>query len=336
MKVGIPRGLMYYKYFPFWKTLLEDLGNQVVVSPKTDVKVLKDGTDSCVDDICVAVKVFFGHVLALKDGVDYIMIPRLVSVERGKGQTFTCPKFIALPDMIRHNFSGLPQLLEFTVDLQNQPLWISVFKLCSNFSRNPLKIWSAYRHALETQEKYERLLRYGFSPDEAVERLEVPEEEARMEAERLREKNDLCIAVLSHPYLIYDEFISQNLRSTLRKMNARMLAPAMLEADIIKAELACYDELAWSYEKDLVGAGSHFLKSKEVDGIIFIICFACGPDSITTEIILREVREQCDNPIMPLVIDEHTGTAGLHTRIEAFVDMVKRQKSHQPGKVEGT
>ncbi len=329
MKVGIPRGLMYYKYFPFWKTLLEDLQNQVVVSPKTDAKVLKDGVESCVDDICVAVKIFFGHVLALKNQVDYIMVPRLVSVEKGESQTFTCPKFIALPDMIRHNFTELPSLLEFTVDLQNRPLWMSVFKLCSNFSRNPMRIWNAYRHALESQKKYEKLLRYGFSPDEAVERLEVPEEEAKLESEKLRKKSDLCIAVLSHPYLIYDEFLSQNLQGTLRKMNARMLVPAMLEADIIKAELACYDELSWSYEKDLVGAGSHFLKSKEVDGIIFLICFACGPDSITTEIILREVREQCDNPIMPLVIDEHTGTVGMHTRVEAFVDMVRRQKSHR-------
>ena len=30
---------------------------------------------------------------------------------------------------------------------------------------------------------------------------------------------------------------------------------------------------------------------------------------------------------MPLVIDEHSGTAGMHTRVEAFVDMVKRRKT---------
>ncbi len=110
-------------------------------------------------------------------------------------------------------------------------------------------------------------------------------------------------------------------------MGARVLTPPMLEAGGIEKEAARYESLSWSYEKDLVGAGSHFLKSPEVDGIIFLVSFACGPDSLVAEIILREVRECSDNPITMLVIDEHTGVAGLHTRVEAFVDMVRRHKA---------
>jgi predicted nucleotide-binding protein (sugar kinase/HSP70/actin superfamily) len=322
MKVGIPRGLMFYKYFPFWKTLLEDLGNQIVVSPRTSRRILEAGVDACVDDLCVAVKIFFGHVLALKGQVDCLMVPRLVSVEKNKHDTFTCPKLIALPDMASA-LPDLPEIMELVVDVQRRPLWFGVARFALNFTRNPLRIRRAYRRGCVAQESYEALLRKGWSPEEALERLE----HGRLEESALQDAGaDLCIAILSHPYLIYDEFLNQDLQGLLRGMGARVVTPPMLEADLIAREAARYEALSWSYEKDLVGAGSHFLKDPEVDGIVFLISFACGPDSIVTEIILREVREQSDNPLMTLVIDEHTGMAGLHTRVEAFVDMVRRRK----------
>jgi predicted nucleotide-binding protein (sugar kinase/HSP70/actin superfamily) len=37
-------------------------------------------------------------------------------------------------------------------------------------------------------------------------------------------------------------------------------------------------------------------------------------------------KEYPDIPFMSVTIDEHTGDAGVSTRLEAFVDMVKRKK----------
>ncbi len=330
MKIGIPRGLMYYKYFPFWKTLLEGLGNEVVVSPHTSRRIQEVGVESCVDDICVAVKIFCGHVLALREQVDCVMIPRLVSVEKNGHDTFTCPKLIALPDIARHALDGIPRIVELVVDVQHRPLWSSVARFAAKFTWNPLAVRRAYLHALDVQDRYDGLLQRGFAPEDAIEHLDSPSGSATAswgaEPENL---SGPCIALLSHPYLIFDDWVNQDLRGTLRRMGARVLTPAMLEAGLIEREAARYESLSWTYERDLVGAGSYFLKHPEVDGIIFLISFACGPDSLVAEIVMREVRRKGDNPIMPLVIDEHSGTAGLHTRIEAFVDMVKRRKALQ-------
>ncbi len=325
MKIGIPRGLMYYKYFPFWKTLLEDLDNEVVVSPHTSRSILEAGADSCVDDICVAVKIFCGHVLALREQADCVMIPRLVSVEKNGHDSFTCPKLIALPDLARYSLEGVPDIVELVVDVQKRPLWNSVARFAGNFTWNPLAIRRAYLHALDVQERYDRLLYQGFAPEEAMTRLDPSSGNGR-DAGVPQEPRDLCIALLSHPYLIFDDWLNQGLRGTLQRMGVRVVTPAMLDASLIQREASRYEALSWSYERDLVGAGSYFLKHPEVDGVIFLISFACGPDSLVTEIVLREVRRKGDNPIMPLVIDEHTGTAGLYTRIEAFVDLVKRRK----------
>ena len=63
-----------------------------------------------------------------------------------------------------------------------------------------------------------------------------------------------------------------------------------------------------------------FLREKQVNGIIYISSFACGIDSVVVELIKDKIDEF---PFMILKIDEHTGEAGLDTRVEAFADMLK-------------
>ena len=45
--------------------------------------------------------------------------------------------------------------------------------------------------------------------------------------------------------------------------------------------------------------------------------------------ILTKVSREEDIPVMTLVLDEQTGKAGYQTRIEAFIDLVKRKKMRQ-------
>ena len=59
--------------------------------------------------------------------------------------------------------------------------------------------------------------------------------------------------------------------------------------------------------------------------MIFICSFCCGPDSLIDEIITRDARK-INLPYICLVLDEHSGQAGVITRIEAFVDMIIRKK----------
>jgi len=64
---------------------------------------------------------------------------------------------------------------------------------------------------------------------------------------------------------------------------------------------------------------------KTVNGIIQLIVFSCGPDSIASEIAIRFARKNTNVPLLQLVFDELTGEAGVKTRIEAFIDMVNRR-----------
>lgn len=62
IKIGFPRGLLYYDYFPFWNEYLNNIDLELVVSPKTNKDILNAGITSCVDEACLPVKIYHGHV----------------------------------------------------------------------------------------------------------------------------------------------------------------------------------------------------------------------------------------------------------------------------------
>ena len=96
MRIGVPRALLYYQYYPMWKTFFEHLGAEVVVSSPTTREMFTSGCSRVIADICLPVKVFCGHVLSLVDNCDYVFIPSICSVEE---KVYSCPKFIGLPDL---------------------------------------------------------------------------------------------------------------------------------------------------------------------------------------------------------------------------------------------
>jgi len=64
-RIGIPRGLFYYQYFPLWDVFFKELGAEVVLSGTTNKKIFNDGVMVCNDQTCIPVKTFFGHVCHL-------------------------------------------------------------------------------------------------------------------------------------------------------------------------------------------------------------------------------------------------------------------------------
>ena len=94
------------------------------------------------------------------------------------------------------------------------------------------------------------------------------------------------------------------------------------EPVIINKKLLNY----WRHEEEILQAVRYFLtKGKnEIDGVIFLISFACGPDSLISELIMLDLKT-VRIPYLAIIIDEHSGDAGLLTRIESFTDMIKRK-----------
>ncbi|KUK34486.1 MAG: putative protein-like protein [Caldanaerobacter subterraneus] len=320
--VGIPKGLLYYDFYPMWKTFFEGVGSKVVASQDTNKKILDEGVKNCVEDACLPVKTYVGHVINLKEkNVDYIFIPRVVSVERKK---YLCSKFLGLPDFIKSLIGDLPPIIDIEInyyknnDKFTQNEFIKIGRMFGKTKDQSLK---AYFKATHQQKKFESLLKEGLTNLEA---LKVWEGKNLVKEES---NYDLKIAVIAHPYDIMDEYISMGIIEKLKNMGAQVYTMEMLERDLILEGVSMLSkEMFWNYERDILGAGLYFLKQKNVDGVIMVSAFGCGPNSMTEELLERIYKREKEVPFMLITIDEHSGEAGIMTRLEAFTDLLRFNK----------
>ncbi len=333
LTVGIPRTLLYYSFYPLWRRFLEELGARVVVSAPTTKETLDAGVEAAVTDACVPIKIMHGHVKELVQRVDYLFLPRVVCTN---GRTVYCPKFLGLPDMIRSSVSRLPRLIDVRVDLRRGRAEASkvALRVGRLFTNQTGRIRSAYQVALAELGRYSRLLRDGMDPEAAMDlaRRGVGESAGRGlagvgEPPAVAEAA-LHLAVIGYPYVLHDPFLNLNLLEKLRHLGATPLTSQMVSASELEVQRAkLRKDLFWTYSDEAVSAAYHYLERPDkVDGLIHLTAFGCGPDSMVDKMIELRARELGAVPFMSLMIDEHTGEAGLNTRLEAFTDMLRRRR----------
>ena len=331
IRIGIPRALLYYQYYPMWQTFFAELGAEAVVSPPTTGTMLTSGSSRVVADTCLPVKIFLGHVLSLVERCDYLFVPAIRSVKR---QVYNCSKFLGLPDMTRAVIPESPPILDIEIDINKgkHDLYQTIYRLGRHFTWSPFKIRQAGKAAWQAHLDYRRLMSdSGLTPPQAIERMFSPPGEPPKTPATGSTSAQATIALIGHPYLLYDEYINHRLIHRLERANNRVLTPEMLtteEADLAVTRLVGRDY--WTYEAEVVGAGEHYLRS-ESDGVIGIIAFGCGPDSVMMDMVHRQATRLRATPFMSLTLDEHTAEAGIATRLEAFLDMIHiRQRREVP------
>jgi len=72
MKIGIPRALIYWKRPYFWENFFENLGFEVLLSPKTNKEIVEVGVKISDPETCFSNKVYFGHLKWLEGKCDLI------------------------------------------------------------------------------------------------------------------------------------------------------------------------------------------------------------------------------------------------------------------------
>ena len=122
IKIGIPRGLYYYKYNILWKEFFKELGCDIIVSPETNFEILENGKKYSASEMCLSLKIYIGHVFYLKDKVDYVLVPRIVCE---KINSESCTNFIALYDIINNTFDV--NILNYNVDERKRKTEESAF-----------------------------------------------------------------------------------------------------------------------------------------------------------------------------------------------------------------
>jgi len=131
------------------------------------------------------------------------------------------------------------------------------------------------------------------------------------------------VALVGHPYNIYDNFTNMNLAAKLDKLGVSVETMEFTQDFLINMEINnLYKRPFWTFARENYGFAVNAVKERRVNGIIYISSFNCGTDSIIIELIKDKIG---NFPFLTLKVDEHTGEAGIDTRIEAFTDMLERR-----------
>jgi predicted nucleotide-binding protein (sugar kinase/HSP70/actin superfamily) len=325
IKIGIPYALYFYEYYPLWKEFLTRLGAEVILSQPTNKKILDLGIRSALSEVCLPVKIFYGHVLSLTEQADYILIPRMVCIEKG---AFFCPKMIGLPDMVKSSLTSLcPQVAPVIDVRQPYGTWKnSLMQVGQLITDNTIDISRAFSASWENFQKnyLSHLLAINLHHKDSTRKntQEVPGQ---------YKKIPVNIAVLGHDYLIHDSYINLDLINKLKKMNVNVLTPEMVHPNMIRKQLKkLYKPIFWSLSRRVVGAAFYYFENS-VEGMIHLTSFECGEDSMVGELIHHQSQQYPGIAYTEFVFDEHTGEAGINTRIEAFLDMIRRKKRYEIG-----
>ena len=296
--VGLPKGLLYYKYKDLWINFFNELGITTIISDDTNKTILENGINKAVDETCLSLKIFLGHVDNLKNKVNYVLIPRIVSLKKKEK---LCTNFSALYDIVNNifNINILYYNVDVDKDIDEKKAFIDLGKQLG-ISRQ--KSIGAYKKAkMKQKEIFDQKL---------------------IKQNNILSDSNLKILLVGHPYNLYDEFIGM---PVIRYLEDNDIVPIYSDIyDKFRMDYECSlisSTIYWTYNKELLGAISHF--KNNVDGIIIISTFPCGPDSLVNEMITRKIK---DIPIISIIVDELNNDAGLVTRLESFIDVIKDKK----------
>ena len=322
VRVGIPRALLYYRYFPLWKSFFETLGLEMVVSPSTTEEMIRQGSKFLPGDLCLPVKIFFGHVESIKREVDFLFIPRYISVEPN---AYMCPKLMGLPDMVLCAMGDLPPLIDLPIHNKAQGMGAErnfYLKVGERFVKNRQHIQQAYLNGMERQRRFREALQKGFSFEEAVHQSEALD---RSDATS-RKDGRMKLGIIGRPYCLYDPFLSHTVIKQVEERGYQICTTeAASEQEIQKSMERLRKRIYWSYGKEMVGAAIHFGQIENMEGLINLASFGCGQDSFNFELIQHYTRGEV--PILSLIFDEPVSKVGFSTRIDAFLEMIARRKS---------
>jgi predicted nucleotide-binding protein (sugar kinase/HSP70/actin superfamily) len=324
MKIGLPTALLHFYYRTFWLTFFSELGLEVVESGPTTKEIINLGVKRAVPEICVPIKIYTGHVTKLlADGVDLVYIPRFVSIKRHDS---FCPKFLALPDMLKATIPGLePKLLthHLVAETDDIATTANYLKLGNLFTDNQALIRDAIERGREKWHLFRNLCCLDGYDCHTANEVILHGRKVTLSHQPLK------IGLLGYVYNIYDPIVSMEIIEKLHRLGAGTVTFEMLKQPALKKQLQRFPrKLFWTFSNKLLASAYHFFEDPGIDGVIHVSAFGCGPDSFLGKLLELDT-DRFNKPLMTIRVDEHTGENNLQTRIEAFVDLIAKQKRNK-------
>lgn len=344
-----------------WSAALRIIGCEPFIEPYTSKKTLSLGTKHAPEAICLPYKLILGNFIeAIEGGTDYVAMITSPGCCR-LGEYGKCienalhdlgyeAKYIEL-----QLYDGIKGMYNFLKEAsgKNNPLLFAraiLIAILKVFVLDKLETTHSYYRAREVhqgdaEKHYLKCLKLVDETDTIL-GLKNAGKQIVQEMKKVEinpNKEVLHVDITGEIYVVNDEFSNQNIEKELGRMGVEVrrsltvssfLKDAIIPKIFRKGEthLQRADRLAKPYLMRDIGGDAlecvsdvAYANERGIDGIIHLSPFTCMPE-IMSQNIFPAMRENCEIPILPLILDEQTGRAGYITRIEAFVDLMRRRK----------
>lgn len=371
IKVAFPHmGTIYVA----WAAALKKMGLEPFVPPYTSKRTLSLGTKNSPEAICLPYKLILGNFIeAIEGGADYVAMitsPGICRLgEYGKNIKTVLVDLGYHANYIELSlYDGFRGMYDFLVNLTGSKNIIRIMRAINIavrkvFALDELQNFLSYHRAREinfgdSERAYKRALRYVMDADTSRE-LKKALKKGLSEISNVKidpNREVLRVDLTGEIYVVLDDFANQNIERELGKLGVqvrRSLTVSGFLRDAIIPKMCKRGEthLERAYRmakpylmRDIGGDALEcisdvmYAEQKGTDGLIHVSPFTCMPE-IMSQNIFPKMREDVNLPILSLIMDEQTGKAGYITRLEAFVDLMrrkKRRKSMEESKAEQT
>ncbi|GAK60785.1 hypothetical protein U27_00683 [Candidatus Vecturithrix granuli] len=320
--LGIPRGLLFYEFYPLWNSFFTRAGFRVVTSQPSNRKLVEEGMAHVSVETCLPIKVYHGHVQDLMtQEIDAVFIPGHVhtpSWESTDTSIVHCPYIQSVPEFIAASFNANIVAPTFTSDYDDDAYETMLTSIASQL----LPSRSIFDEMLKPYFKDSKLSEHYQCAVRDFQQFKAARYRLGREFLATRDLNDIVYVVFGKPYSLYDPELNMNLFQKMSLLGMEGIPVDTIDAD----EIEIPEELrgmSWYYNLRMLKAALVVNKDLRLFPII-LTNYGCGPDPFSFRYLQEAFTEK---PILVIEIDEHTADTGIVTRLEAFHDEIQHLKS---------
>ena len=339
--------------------LMENLGHEVIYPPTPTKKTLSLGVQHSPEFACLPFKILMGTYLeAVEAGADTL------TTSGGHGPC-RAGYYGELHKRILHDLGHPIEMIVLEPPLQ-APLkfYKSVTRLVrptsswSNFYRVFRIGWEKLRALDDLEATLHELRPLAISKSQITASYEeglvmiqgtktvaqvLEAKEAALQIMRQTPINEsfqpLKIGIIGEIYVVLEPFANHDIEKILGEMGVYVHRSIFLtnwtrdnaitnrEFDVRAAAVPYLDQLVGGHGQNSIGETVRYAEHG-FDGVIQLAPFTCIPE-IVAKSIMPTISKDKGIPVLTLFLDEQTGRAGVETRLEAFLDLLRQKRIKQ-------
>ena len=310
--VGIPMGLNLYELLPFWYTLFDRLGYNVVVSGESNHALYVKGQHTITSDTaCYPAKLIHGHIEdLLTRNVDILFYPGMsYNVDEGYGVNhYNCPVVAYYPSVIGANVK-MPDGVDFVngfISLHDR----------REFAKHFVRMMAEKGIALKLSD-VRRAARAAYGAYDA--HMAAVRQKGEEYLALAKEKGMPAIVLAGRPYHI-DPEINHGIDRLLCDLGAVVVTEDAVAHKVAPFRTTVLNQ--WTYHARLYAAAKFVAETTDqpID-LVQLVSFGCGVDAVTTD-ETRAILESRGKLYTQIKIDEITNLGAVKIRLRSLFAVI--------------